>query len=416
VRLAKSSIGEYKANMASPLPNVAQLQYEIEGALARHFAGALSPRIKSEQERVPIGIAAVDELLGGGLPFGSLSELVGTESSGRTTVAMSLLAQVTSQDSAAAWVDGSDAFDPESAARCGVDLRRLLWVRCPDSQRQSTPEVPPQSFLCAGIRAASQQVPRSGGSPHPRSEIQGMPDAVASLLQAQPRSAAIHDRRARRIVGTPGAPNRPLVQLPQASPYREEQIPTDRMPARRSVAQAKLKATAEAKAATPPPAAEAPSTKPYYFPKRSRKTQGKSERSHDWNAIDRALKATDLLLQAGGFSLLILDLGSVPAEMAWRIPLSTWFRFRAACERTRTTMVLLTQHACAKSSASMLLKMHAGEMQEESGVLTGVRISTEVERERNRSAPASNVVSIRKPPQSERDGIWHARPTWAVGQ
>ncbi len=112
-------------------------------------------------------------------------------------------------------------------------------------------------------------------------------------------------------------------------------------------------------------------------------------------------------------SLLVLDFASVPAEIVCRIPLSTWFRFRAACERTRTTLVLLTQHSCAKASAEMAVHIRAGEMQGQSGVLTGIRFALEVERQRTR-AKASNVVSIRKPPQSERGGQWHGRAAWAV--
>ena len=216
--LARNAVGEYKANMASPMPHVRQLQSEIEGALARKFVGALSVRPRGEGQKHPTGIAAVDALLAGGFPVGGLSELVGAQSSGRTTLAMSLLAKTTSEDTAAAWIDVSDAFDTESAAQCGVDLRRLLWVRCADLLALTPPAVPQPSLNSESGRdvAAQQNVPRGGGSPHPRSEAHGMPHAVASLLQAQPRSAAIQDRRARRAIGTPGAPNRPVAQFPLA--------------------------------------------------------------------------------------------------------------------------------------------------------------------------------------------------------
>ena len=234
-----------------------------------------------------------------------------------------------------------------------------------------------------------------------------MSQAVASLLQAQPSSAAMPDRRARRMVGTPGAPNRSLATFTAASPHREEQIPTDRMPARRSVAEAK------ARDAGTPAAANESQAPAYCLPVPAQGLRLDHSRGHSWAAIDRALRVTDLLLQAGGFSLLVLDFGSVPPEMAWRIPLSTWFRFRAACERTRTTLVLLTQHPCAKASADMAVHMRAGAMQVQSGVLTGIGFAIEVERERTRTA-SSKIVSIRKPPQSERDTRWRGQTSWAV--
>ncbi len=398
--------------MPSSNPKVTQLHQEIEGALARRFVGALSPRTKNEPERAPIGIGTIDVLLGGGLPIGCLSELVGVESSGRTTIALSLLAQITAQDTAAAWIDVSDAFDPESAALSGVDLRRLLWVRCAEPPAAPASEES-HSVLSEDGRAAAQQpssqkVPKGGGSPHPRSETHGMSEAVASLLQAQPRSAAMQDRRARRAVGTPGAPNRTLTPFLAASPHREEQIPTDRMPARRSVAQAK------AREAVAPAAEGNKLVQPYRLPVPAQGLRLKRSRSHNWAAIDRALRVSDLLLQAGGFSLLVLDFGSVPPEIAWRIPLSTWFRFRAACERTRTTLVLLTQHPCAKTSAEMVVHTRAGEMQAQSGVLTGISFAIEVERERRGTASSSNVVSIRKPPQAEREGRWHGQAAWTA--
>lgn len=398
--------------MTSPRSRAAQVHLEVEGALARRFAGALSPRVKNEPERAAIGIDAVDALLGGGVPIGGMSELVGVESSGRTTIALSLLANITAQDTAAAWIDVSDAFDPESAALSGVDLRRLLWVRCAEppaaapAYEETRPAVKDESSSASQQRS-SQPVPKGGGSPHPRFEAHGMSEAVASLLQAQPRSAAMWDRRARRMVGTPGAPNRTLAPFAAASPHREEQIPTDRMPARRSVAEAK------AREATTRVAEGDKPVHPYCLPVPAQERRLDRSRGHSWAAIDRALRVSDLLLQAGGFSLLVLDFGSVPAEMAWRIPLSTWFRFRAACERTRTTLLLLTQHSCAKTSAEMVVHLRAGEIQAESGVMTGIGFALEVERERMRAA-ASNVVSIRKPPQAERDGRWQGQAAWAV--
>src|SRR5262249_43086311 len=61
---------------------------------------------------------------------GEITEVVGRLSSGRTSLLMALLRRTTRAESAAALVDTDDAFDAMSGARAGIDLDRLLWVRC----------------------------------------------------------------------------------------------------------------------------------------------------------------------------------------------------------------------------------------------------------------------------------------------
>jgi len=73
----------------------------------------------------------VDELVGGGFPKGRISEICGPASSGRTSLALGLLATITQGGELAAVVDGADAFDPLSAESMGVDLDRVLWARAP---------------------------------------------------------------------------------------------------------------------------------------------------------------------------------------------------------------------------------------------------------------------------------------------
>lgn len=63
-------------------------------------------------------------------PEGRLSEIVGPRSSGGGSLLLALLARATSHGGLVALVDGADAFDPGTAARAGLDLRALLWVRC----------------------------------------------------------------------------------------------------------------------------------------------------------------------------------------------------------------------------------------------------------------------------------------------
>lgn len=84
--------------------------------------------------RLATGVEAVDRLLGGGFPRGRLSEIAGPLSSGRTSLAASLLAAATRAGEVAAWVDGADALDPASLDAAGADLARLLWVRAPGAR------------------------------------------------------------------------------------------------------------------------------------------------------------------------------------------------------------------------------------------------------------------------------------------
>ena len=78
---------------------------------------------------VPFEVQSLDAYLHGGLPAGQLSEVVGSQSSGRTTVVWRWMAAATRRGDTVALVDTFDRFDPESAAACGIDLERLLWIR-----------------------------------------------------------------------------------------------------------------------------------------------------------------------------------------------------------------------------------------------------------------------------------------------
>lgn len=86
--------------------------------------------------RLPTGEPELDQLLEGGLPCGRLSEISASpgaaQSCGRTSLALSLLAQVTRRQEFAAVVDAAGAFDPGSAAAHGVQLERVLWARPPE--------------------------------------------------------------------------------------------------------------------------------------------------------------------------------------------------------------------------------------------------------------------------------------------
>jgi len=76
---------------------------------------------------------------------------------------------------------------------------------------------------------------------------------------------------------------------------------------------------------------------------------------------DQALRATDLLIQGGGFGLIALDLSDIPPHLVRSVPLPVWFRFRRAVEYTPTILLLLDQESNAKSCASLVLRLRMEE-------------------------------------------------------
>lgn len=177
-------------------------------------------------QTVPLGIAELDSLTGG-LPRGALSEVTGPVSSGRTGLMISALAAATQRQEICALVDASDSFDPASASSAGVELDRVLWIRCSEHE------------------------------------------------QLQLGDFARNTR-------------------PQRKALRR---------------------------------------------------------------LEQVLKVTDLLLQSGGFGMVVLDLSDIPAESTRRVPLTSWFRFRRAVEPTATVLLLVEQEACAKTCASLVVQL-----------------------------------------------------------
>jgi len=168
--------------------------------------------VRPAPEMVSSGIAAMDTLTGG-LPRGCLTEICGPASSGRSTLMLAALSAATRRGEYCAVVDASDSLDPQSIAAVGIELDRLLWVRCGENSPQA-------------------------------------------------------ERR-----------------------------------------------------------------------------------------LEQLLRATDLLLESGGFGLIALDLGDLPPQTARRIPLATWFRFRRAVEPTLTVLLAVERQSIAGSCSSLLIKL-----------------------------------------------------------
>jgi recombination protein RecA len=343
------------------MPSAATIRLQIEAALAHRIPSALTPAQKTIRPVAPTGVAEVDGLLEGGLPVCAITEMVGPESSGRTAIALSFLSHLTHAGKVCAWVDVSDTFSPESAAAAGVELPHLLWARCGVSRGIAKPAAEykfalPEKYMVAA--AAKKGLHGGGCGGHPRKEVKGLADAVSGLL----RPEAIAPRCAE--------PQRRV---------REDGIREER------------------EALAVQPQMRVPQAKVHIGTIKS------------WTRIEQALRVTDLLLQAGGFSAIVLDMAGIAPEHVSRVPLATWFRYRAAAERTQACVLLLMQHGCAKSSGELLLMFEPGQARcDEKTVFTGIEHRMEVQR--RRFAPASpNVIPLRKPPQSVSIAHWKSQ-------
>jgi hypothetical protein len=207
----RRTYGEYS------MPSSSAVRLQIETKLANRVPAALTLKIKQTPELFATGIAEVDAVLGGSIPRGSITEVSGAASTGKTSFGLSVVAALTQSGAACAWVDVSDALSPESAAAANIVLKRLLWLRTSAERHQ---------------RVSEKQLSR----------------------------------------------------------------------------------------------------------------------------LEQALKATDLLLQAGGFAAIVLDMSDVLPHHTMRIPLGAWYRFRLAAEQARTALIFLTQSPCASSCAALALR------------------------------------------------------------
>jgi len=226
----------------------ALIETRVEERLGGRFPAALGWRPRPAAQTAPTGIPAVDALTGG-LPRGALTEVCGPASSGRTALLLSLLAEFTRRQELCVLVDAGDSFDPASAEAAGVDLGRLLWVRC------------------GKVSGSSFPVSRK--------------------------------------------------KVSDARETRNEKRET---------------------------------------------------------AVEQALRAADLVLQAGGFGLVALDLSDVPATTARRVPLTSWFRFRRAVEETPAALLLLTQEALTGTCAALTLRLEATAPTASPGLPTHARL------------------------------------------
>jgi recombination protein RecA len=85
-------------------------------------------------------------------------------------------------------------------------------------------------------------------------------------------------------------------------------------------------------------------------------------------ALEQAIRALTLVLQAGNFGIVVFDVGEAPADAIRRLPFTTWLRLQRMVEGSQTACVLVGSEAMARSSAGLTLKLTQQAGSRESGV------------------------------------------------
>ena len=348
----------------STMSGLSRQQAKFETALIGRGQQGLQNRGFIEVQ--PSGVAELDAVLGGGFPRGSLVELCGPASSGRTSLAFSLLAQATGRQEACAFVDVSDSLDPLSVAAAGVELPRLLWIRCGAGNRE--PDLNTSSYFSPAEQDLGRTRPKVSPNKkpvqinawrHPRELMLGVEKAIPSVVGKQTTF-------------------RESTPIPVTGRYRGEQIERDREPPRRGIRPPRP---------LPPQLETSRTPEPRYA----------SRRTKPWKRLEQALKITDLLLHGGGWGVVVFDLGGISWVDARRINLSMWFRFRRAVENTPTILLLLGEESSAKSCASLVLQCRrtadtwsraAASREAGASTFEGFAVQGEVTRSRGLSQPA----------------------------
>ncbi|ABP67721.1 recA protein [Caldicellulosiruptor saccharolyticus DSM 8903] len=110
---------------------------EIEKAYGKGAIMKLGEMAKENIDVIPTGALSLDIALGvGGVPRGRIVEIYGAESSGKTTIALHIIAEAQKMGGEAAFIDAEHALDPFYAKRLGVDINNLI-VSQPDSGEQA---------------------------------------------------------------------------------------------------------------------------------------------------------------------------------------------------------------------------------------------------------------------------------------
>ncbi len=166
---------------------------QIDKSFGKGTVMRLGDRPEMNVEAIPTGSLALDAALGiGGVPKGRIIEIYGPESSGKTTLALHIVAEAQKRGGEAAFVDAEHALDPVYAAALGVDTDNLL-VSQPDTGEQAL------EITDALVRSGAVDVVvvDSVAALVPKQEIEGEMGDTFVGLQARLMSQAL-----RKLAGT----------------------------------------------------------------------------------------------------------------------------------------------------------------------------------------------------------------------
>ena len=166
---------------------VANALLQIEKQFGKGSIMKLGGREKIEVQSIPTGSISLDAALGvGGFPKGRVIEIYGPESSGKTTLALHVIAESQRRGGMAAFIDAEHALDAKYAGKLGVDIDNLL-VSQPDNGEQALEiaEVLIRSNACDVL------VVDSVAALVPRSEIEGEMGDAQMGMQARLMSQAL---------------------------------------------------------------------------------------------------------------------------------------------------------------------------------------------------------------------------------
>ncbi len=190
--MARSTNGSAKTNAAAAalLDDKQKALQAVLGQIKKTFGEGsimrLGENAQMRVETVPSGALTLDIALGGGIPRGRVIEIYGPEASGKTTLALHIIAEVQKRGGTAAFIDAEHALDPVYAAALGVDTDNLL-ISQPDTGEAGL-EIADQLVRSAAIEII---VIDSVAALVPRAEIEGEMGDSHVGLQARLMSQAL---------------------------------------------------------------------------------------------------------------------------------------------------------------------------------------------------------------------------------
>ncbi len=119
--------------------------------------------------------------------------------------------------------------------------------------------------------------------------------------------------------------------------------------------------------------------------------------------LEQVLKTTDLILQSGGFGLVVLDLAGIPDRFSRRIPLASWFRFQHAVEPAKTALLVVSESPRTQSCAALVIKLRnqpsavshqpAGKPSH-TQILESMQLQAEITRSRSERKPMQSITAV----------------------